>query len=280
VPFIRYTRDKRGYETTLVLHAYRSAQVPQRTRVLYLFRSPSNLKVGRKAFEPEVVEALEHTHPDLSFDWNALRREPEIGRAEYRGRGTRQRPRPGAHPVESREVAPPVVEDQTVLGRALGAAEARRLRNVYSELIMRVARRARSPEDRDRLTERLARLNPDDWPDEAAVRAAVPSVEAEWKAIAVELPSRRRGSRGGRRRADVTAHSGTPGDDAGGDSEPSAIMSQSEDGESDANPADSLLGGADRGAAGPGDRGAQRPVGPADPDEPDPGPAADVPGDG
>jgi len=62
VPFIRHARDKRGYEQTFVMHAYRPGQGSSRARVLYLFRSPANMKVGRRALDAEVTEALEHTH--------------------------------------------------------------------------------------------------------------------------------------------------------------------------------------------------------------------------
>jgi hypothetical protein len=93
-----------------------------------------------------------------------------------------------------------VVDDQTVLGRVLGAAEAARLRAGFRDLLQRVARRARSPEERDQLMDRLRRLDPDDWVDETAVRAGVSTVEAEWEAIQAALPQRRRGRRGGRRR--------------------------------------------------------------------------------
>ena len=72
VPFIRRTRDKRGYENTYVMHAYRPAQGPHRTRILYVFRSPAGSRIGRDPLDGEVQEALEHTHPDLTFDWQAL----------------------------------------------------------------------------------------------------------------------------------------------------------------------------------------------------------------
>ena len=75
MPFIRYTRDKRGYETTYVMHAYRTAQGNGRTRVLYLFRSPALQRIGRQPLDDEARDGLEHTHPDLSFDWQALGRE-------------------------------------------------------------------------------------------------------------------------------------------------------------------------------------------------------------
>jgi hypothetical protein len=227
VPFIRYTRDKRGYECTLVMHAYRPTQGPQRTRVLYLFRSPSQIKVGRRPLDTEVVEALEHTHPDLSFDWTALVREGVTERPEARGRGDRdarrgqQRPRVGPKP-------PIAIDDQSILGRVVGGAEAARLRRTYSELLERISRRSRTPEDRDRLTERAQRLNPDEWPDEGAARAGLSTLAADWEALGAELPQRRRGRRGGRGR---TGESGSGPSAA----DPSGIMAEGEEIDGDSN---------------------------------------------
>ena len=66
MPFIRQTRDKRGFEQTLVMHSYQSGG--QRPRVLYLFCSPANLRVGRTALDAEVMEALEETLRPLAED--------------------------------------------------------------------------------------------------------------------------------------------------------------------------------------------------------------------
>jgi len=174
-PFIRFSRDKRGYDTTVVAHAYRSTSGAQRGRVLYLFRTPSNLKVGRRPLDEEVTEALQHTHPDLTFDWQALQR--EIGneqRPDYRDREHSRRPpprrpdrqerhersdrpdrqdsRPAPRPAPPpppppAQVAPPpvVLEDHSPLGRAVGAQTAARLRGRFGDLMQRIARRARSP---------------------------------------------------------------------------------------------------------------------------------------
>lgn len=232
MPFIRYTRDKRGYETTFVMHAYRAGHGSGRARILYLFRSPSNLKVGRRGLEPEVTEALEHTHPDLSFDWVSLLHEPALPRVEPREYGPRPRHRPPPQASRPAPVpTPPIVEDESVLGRTVGAREAARLRARHNEVVQRVARRSRTPEERDRLTERAVRLNPDDWPDSAAIQAGVASAEAEWTAIVGELPQRRRGRRGGRLR---------------GDGRPAGTGIISEEGQSHAPSHDAFQAGVDR----------------------------------
>jgi hypothetical protein len=110
----------------------------------------------------------------------------------------------------------------------LGAGEANNLRRRYSDLTERVKRRARTPEDRDRLLEQLKRLNPDEWIDDAAVRSAMTTIGADLGAIAAEVPGRRRGRRGGRRRAEAQS----PGGPAA--SGPSGIID--EDGSQDASP--------------------------------------------
>jgi hypothetical protein len=45
-------------------------------RVLYWFRTPPHVKVGRSAFDPETIRLLEAQHPDIAFDWNRMLEEP------------------------------------------------------------------------------------------------------------------------------------------------------------------------------------------------------------
>jgi hypothetical protein len=72
VAFLRFSRDKRGYE-----HFY-LVQPPirgkGRPRVLYWFRTPPNIKVGRAPLDPEIQRALESQNPDVAFDWKAIAR--------------------------------------------------------------------------------------------------------------------------------------------------------------------------------------------------------------
>lgn len=260
MPFIRYSRDKRGYECTFVMHAYRPASGPQQTRVLYLFRSPAHLTVGRKPLDDEVVEALEHTHPDLSFDWTALRREPRPEprpRPDARRRPARREKAPPGGPraperqrppADAAEAAEAAADDRTLLARVVGAREAGRLRGIHGDVLQRIARRARTPEDRDRLTERARRLNPDEWPEEAAVAAGVQSIESQWDALVAELPQRRRGRRGGRRR-DASGPDGP--------AERSGIMAEGDETHGNDTATDS------EGGAGPDGRGGGGHGGPA-----------------
>jgi hypothetical protein len=258
VPFIRQVRDKRGYETTYVMHAYRPVPGPQRTRVLYLFRSPSHIRFGRRALDEEAREALEHTHPDVSFDWTVLGRESAVRPDPPRERDRYIRPRRQAPASPPAGPAPVVLDDETPLGRVLGGEAAAGLRARYAELMQRITRRARTPEDRDRLLEQAQRLNPDEWSDEATVRAAAPGVDAAWDALVAELPARRRGRRGGRRRADgepvVESAGASPAPDTSG---ASVILEERGGGEIDAGAEEQeeQMAGDDRHADPAGDRG-------------------------
>jgi hypothetical protein len=251
VPFLRYTRDRRGYETTYLMHGYRSAQGSGQTRVLYLFRSPAHVKVGRRAFDEEAREALEHTHPDLSFDWVALGREP----APHHFEEQRDRPGPaGRRPPVRPQPARESPTDASVLARVLGTAEAARLRTRYAELVQRIARRAQVPELRERLTGQVQRLNPDDWIDEAAVRAGVQTIEAAWSQIRHELPMRRRGGRRGDRppALELSSVAGTAAAEDTSASRPSAIIEPREE-DADARKDEGEVVRADRSAAAPAD---------------------------
>lgn len=203
------------------MHAYRPGSGQARTKLLYLFRSPSHVQIGRKPLDPEVREALEHTHPDLTFDWNGLLRDsppiqrqtrPDPRERDRQGRaGRAQKPagrqagrsdgRPEARsdgrPNRQAPPAPELPDDDSAMGQALGAAEAARLRHRYAELVQRVGRRARTPEERDRLMAELVVTNPDDWAGPEVIRQQARGIDKTWDAIAAQLPKRRRGRRGG-----------------------------------------------------------------------------------
>ena len=56
-----------------MLHGFRSGD-RARPRVLYWFRTPPNVKVGRLPLDAEAIRAIEECNPDLWFDWTKMLR--------------------------------------------------------------------------------------------------------------------------------------------------------------------------------------------------------------
>ena len=71
MPYLRFSRDERGYENTYVLHTYRRDGRSE-PRLLYWFRTPPNVKVGRLPLNADAIRAIEESNPDLSFDWTKM----------------------------------------------------------------------------------------------------------------------------------------------------------------------------------------------------------------
>jgi hypothetical protein len=67
VPYLKFSRDKRGYESFFLL---------EHSRVLFWFRTPPNVKVGREPFSDEVRRMVEAQNPDLTFDWARITSTP------------------------------------------------------------------------------------------------------------------------------------------------------------------------------------------------------------
>ena len=72
MPFLRFSRDKRGVESFALVHTTTNRRGKVRPRVLYWFRTPPDIKVGRQPFDPAVRRALEAQNPDIAFDWRAI----------------------------------------------------------------------------------------------------------------------------------------------------------------------------------------------------------------
>jgi hypothetical protein len=72
VPFLRFSRDKRGYEHFYLVQPTSARRGKERQRILYWFRTPPNVKVGREPFAEHVRRALEAQYPGVRFDWETL----------------------------------------------------------------------------------------------------------------------------------------------------------------------------------------------------------------
>jgi hypothetical protein len=118
LPFLRFARDKRGYETTALVHAFRGRHGRTRQKLLYWFRTPPSVKVGRPALDEEAIRWIEEHNPDIDFDWqkilastpppSPLAEDPN-GRRGRRGKADR-RGSGGQRPAPPRQTVPPMPE--------------------------------------------------------------------------------------------------------------------------------------------------------------------------
>ena len=69
---MRFSRDKRGYEYVYLVHTPIRRGRSGRSRVLYWYRTPPGVRVGRQPFDVEVQRALEQQNPGVLFDWEAI----------------------------------------------------------------------------------------------------------------------------------------------------------------------------------------------------------------
>lgn len=72
MPSVRFSRDKRGYEYVYLVHTPTRRGKPGRTRVLYWYRTPPGVRIGRKPFDEEVQRTVEQQNPGVTFDWPAI----------------------------------------------------------------------------------------------------------------------------------------------------------------------------------------------------------------
>ena len=122
MPSLRFTRDKRGYETTSLVHTGRR-NGRSRQRILYWFRTPPGVKVGRPALDEEAIRWIEEQNPDIEFDWPKILEaqppaappaEDQRNRRGKRDRDRSRQPKPArpqpAAPVQRQEAKPPEPE--------------------------------------------------------------------------------------------------------------------------------------------------------------------------
>lgn len=68
---LRFSRDRRGYEHFyLIQPSHHREKGP--ARILYWFRSPPGIKVGRSPFDEELQRRIEAQNPGVLFDWPRL----------------------------------------------------------------------------------------------------------------------------------------------------------------------------------------------------------------
>jgi hypothetical protein len=134
VPFLRFSRDKRGVESFALVHTTTNRRGKVRPRVLYWFRTPPDIKVGRQPFDPAVRRALEAQNPDITFDWRAIVETPIPSADADKWRERRRAERAAKHAAAAEESTNAVSEveaeadaeaEEMVAAPSEGAVEAR-----------------------------------------------------------------------------------------------------------------------------------------------------------
>jgi hypothetical protein len=99
--FFRFNRDKRGYEHFYLVQSTTNRRGKVRSRVLYWFRTPPGVRVGREPFDEGVRRALEAQHPDITFDWPAILDAPIPSADADKWRERRRAEKVARHIIES-----------------------------------------------------------------------------------------------------------------------------------------------------------------------------------
>jgi hypothetical protein len=106
VPFLRFSKDRRGYESTFLVHPQRAGE-RETPLLLYWFRTPPHVKVGRGALDEETVRLLEDTHPRVEFDWpRILASRPQLPDVPPEAGGRPARPRRRSEDRQERPATP------------------------------------------------------------------------------------------------------------------------------------------------------------------------------
>jgi hypothetical protein len=204
-----------------------------RPRILYWFRTPPGVKVGRAALDEHAIRWIEEQNPDITFDWPRILEAkappappPEDARFRRSRRAPERRsaPRPPTQPVIPAEVPEPATESPDVLeldevgasedaiatesevpletGVELQGEQLVRLRARYAEILARITERGGDPERIVALRAQAEPLNPDTWVTSEDVRTGIEGFEQRIQELraALGLQRRRRSRRGGRRR--------------------------------------------------------------------------------
>jgi hypothetical protein len=204
VPFLRVVRDKRGYETTYLMHWYREGS-KQRSRILYVFRTPGGVRVGREALEPDILRQIEREYPDIDFDWKVVVDNQQVVEAAPEQRRPRKRrreedgedvPAEKAPPVEATSAAPPRPAIPSALQGRTADEQMAFLAEWYVVARERVQQRAASdPARLETLLALVERINPSSWVDADQIAAGLQQAGEALERLSRVLSKRRRRAR-------------------------------------------------------------------------------------
>lgn len=218
MPFLRLTRDRRGFENTFLLHADHPGEKP---RLLYWYRTAPGIMLGRPPLDEDAIRAIEDQHPEIDFDWPAIlalseamtpedeepprpqkrkpgppRREPRESRREARpdSAAVDARPEPSDDTADADSEIEPEEAAVDLPPRAGGLLEelvgreiATRLRARHAEIVARIHEQRVDDAVRGGWLKRSDAINPDRWVTPEAILEGVRSADGLFEELRSEL---------------------------------------------------------------------------------------------
>jgi hypothetical protein len=225
----------------------------QQSRILYVFRTPGGVRVGRPALEADVLRQLEARHPEIEFDWESVLDNRQIVEppSDLRRPRKRQRdddaPAPPSAPPAAPAVRPepPKPEPRprfVVPGKIEGETpdvQVAFLEHWYALIREQVLQRATDPARREAIIEMTERLNPAAWTDADTITTGLQNAaDALERLSRLFAKRRRRTRRSARPQSDTRVEPGSA--DAAAASADDAEVAASVDDRADADTGDSL----------------------------------------
>ena len=215
MPFLRVIRDKRGYETTYLMHLYREGH-RQRSRILYVFRSPGSVRVGRGALDPDVLREVEAQYPDIAFDWKDVRdhqqhiemsAEPRRRKPPKRDQAVAVAPEAPAPVAPTPAPAPSPGAVPSVIEGATPDDQIAFLERWHAIIRERIPRRTSDPVRQEALQALAERLNPATWTDADQIAVGLQQASEALERLSRVFSRRRHRAR----RRPTDAHPSSPG---------------------------------------------------------------------
>lgn len=169
----------------------------QRSRILYMFRTPGGVRVGREALDADVLKQLEAQHPDIEFDWNAVFQNQQVIETSAEPRRPRKRlPAEGAveGPPVQQAPAPRFTVPATIEG-ATPDEQIAFLSQWYTAIREKIPQRAPDPERQQALFALAERLNSAAWTDADELTAGLEQAAEALQRLSHVFAKRRRRSK-------------------------------------------------------------------------------------
>ena len=193
------------------MHLYREGH-RQRSRILYVFRSPGGVRVGRGALDPDVLREIEAQYPDIAFDWKDVREHQqhiEISPEPRRRKPPKREeavataapdvqappPAPAPAPPSPSTPAPSPGAVPSAIEGATPDDQIAFLGRWYALIRERIPRRTSDPVRQEALIALTERLNPASWTDADQIAAGLQQASEALERLSRVFSRRRRRTR-------------------------------------------------------------------------------------